>query len=46
MHTCTGDELVELVFRVGVLLDEECKVESQRGFDEIEARLMLRPQRA
>jgi hypothetical protein len=46
MHTCAGDELVELVLQAGVSLDEECKVESQCGFDEIEAQLMLRPQRA
>jgi hypothetical protein len=46
MHTCAGDELIELVLQTGVFLDEECKVETQRGFDEIEARLMLRPQRA
>jgi hypothetical protein len=35
MHTCARDELVELVLQTGVFLDEECKVESQRGFDEI-----------
>jgi hypothetical protein len=46
MHTCAGGKLIKLVFQIGVLLDEECKVESQRGFDEIEARLMLRPQQA